>query len=668
MRQRISIVMLVLLGLILVITPLMNAGPVQAAGGSIKIGTYGPLAPSGAAYQQSTANLFNTLGLDWFWAQYDSGMGPVHPAIDPLISAGKRIILRTYFWNLVSKDWTRLRANPSGYNTAFNGIVAQIDAFGANNLYGITFNEEEPSLGYNFWTAAPFTATQAADYAYGVNLLYDKVKAKYPNLRVVGTNQILTKLTDAQFKAVKMDALLCYNFLGTAGLKTYLQRGISLAGQMGIPINQIFTLIYAGMDTSMGVTGDPATTKASFEMAVSLGLTNIGFFSDNSMLSGASNIQNLLFSNFATSTDQYTHKQTMLNLISQYGGTTPATTTPVTPPPTTPPATGTTTGYVGSQQIGTMQDSLAQNAFSNIYSVTSSWKPNTLYAYVKATASGQTVRAGIYQYAADTQPTTLLAQTSSVAVPVGQGWVELPFQNAPTLNAGKYFIMINGVGANISLFYSNGGLGVYSWWGYTGLPSPWYGNSNKEPLYPINQQISMYVTTSSSTTMPQSTTPPATGTTTGYVGNQEIGTMQDSLAQNAFSNIYSVTSSWKPNTLYAYVKTAVSGQSVRAGIYQYAADTQPTTLLAQTSSVAVPVGQGWVALPFQNAPTLNAGKYFIMINGVGTNISLFFSNGGLGVYSWWGYTGLPSPWYGSSYKEPLYPINQQLSMYVSYTK
>jgi hypothetical protein len=303
----------------------------------IKIGTYGPLAPSGASSQQSTANLFNTLGLDWLWVQYDSGVPTPSTAVrNTLVNAGKRIILRTYFRNMVSShNWTSMRAHPADYDAAETEILSEIaDWGGASNLYGITFNEEEPSLSDAYFNGNPFSDTQVADYIYGVNLLYDRVKAHYPSLRIFQTVHLLSKFTDAQLNTLKngqandlkLDGLICYNYIGVASLQTYLQRGMAFASAKGIAPDMIFTLIYAGMDWAGNGAYTPQTVKDAFRMAVNIGLTNIGFFSDNARFSGASNLENLLFNNYAAGTDQQEAKQAMLDLINQYGGV-------PTPPP-----------------------------------------------------------------------------------------------------------------------------------------------------------------------------------------------------------------------------------------------------------------------------------------------------------------------------------------------
>jgi hypothetical protein len=340
------------IGIIILTLGISGPDSVLANTPTIKIGTYGVLAPFGINHETTTATVFNNLGLDWFWAQYNEGMASPHPAIDSLKSAGKRVILRTYFWDAVpGKDWTTLRNNPSDYDVAYSAIKSQIDQFGEKNLYGLTINEEEPSLGYDLWDSKTFTDTQGQDYAFGVNLLYNKIKTDYPRLKVIGTNHVLSKLTDAQFKAVTMDGLLCYEYFDTAELQGYLQRGMNLATEMGIAGSDIFTLIYAGMDANYGTVNNPLTTISSFEMAVKIGYSNIGFFSDNAMISHVSNGENLLFNNYPFSSAQYTHKETMLKLIAKYVSASPNPISTTTP---TPASTPTQTSTPTSTPAGTL--------------------------------------------------------------------------------------------------------------------------------------------------------------------------------------------------------------------------------------------------------------------------------------------------------------------------
>jgi hypothetical protein len=307
----------------------VTPNPVKADG--IKTGTYGPLCANGAQYNIETATTFNTLGLDWLYAQYDSGFDTPDPSvIAALKDAGKRIILRTYFWNLVSDNWTTMRANPPEYTTAYNEIVSQINDFGLANLYGITISEEEPSLAYSYFSTSPFTATQADDWAFGNNTLYAMIKATFPTLKIIGTGHLLSMLSDAQFNAANMDGMMCYNYIGTSNLQSYLSRGKTLALARGIPMDDVFTLIYGGMDAGYGVTNNITTLQDSFEMAYTLGYTNIGFFSDNAMNSGAPNMENVLFNDYGATSTAGLHKQAMIDLIEQY------TTTEITNPPAPP--------------------------------------------------------------------------------------------------------------------------------------------------------------------------------------------------------------------------------------------------------------------------------------------------------------------------------------------
>jgi hypothetical protein len=285
----------------------------------INCGTYGPDIPGLTASVEAT---FKSQGGSWIWAQGGQGYpAPSASAVADWVGSGRKLILRTYFWDLFGSTrigWSALREVPGRYDTIMAEINREVGQFGAANLDYLTLGEEEPASGYGFRQSV-LTMQEKADYIYGINLLYDRVKAAYPNIKVMATNHWVIAfgvnyLTDAEFLAVKMDALMVYNYYGNDphySYQAYLTRGYNLGVQKGLSPNEIFTLVYGG-----GVedpTTTPAYIRADFELRISLGYKNIGFFSGDGMP------HNLLFGTYAAGTYEALNKQGMLDLIAGYG-------------------------------------------------------------------------------------------------------------------------------------------------------------------------------------------------------------------------------------------------------------------------------------------------------------------------------------------------------------
>jgi transcriptional regulator with XRE-family HTH domain len=173
-------------------------------------------------------------------------------------------------------------------------------------------------------------------------------------------------------------------------------------------------------------------------------------------------------------------------------------------------------------------------------------------------------------------------------------------QGTPTYNQG--------FGYGYGLGYGNAGSGYYGskWdygYGYTGIT---------QLTYSITLNTSV-LAAGSYTAQLKANVPQ------GYsqVGMTEVGTHTTPGTDWAFANSYSVSSSWTPNYAVAYVNCPITGITIRAGLYEYVSNIVPGALLAKTADVSVPVGEGWIKMPFNSPPNLNAGNFFLMVSPVG---------------------------------------------------
>jgi hypothetical protein len=257
-----------------------------------KTGLYTQPSETGQGWTQTAVTQLILSALDWIWAQpaYISGYLDSSVLAAQLAAAGKRVILRTFFWDASGvypkyKTWSSIKGVTAALNAAFAQIQQQIaNVGGVKNLYAITIGEEEPAVSDNNWDTA--TAQQIADYTAGNNALYAMIKAAYPGLKVLGVISPLSSFTEAQVHAVKKDGLFCYSYThDLTALKGLLARGQSLVTAEGTQAD-LFTLVYNCPGTgNLGTDppNDPAYAGQAFAMIKALGYPNIGLYSEPSI-------------------------------------------------------------------------------------------------------------------------------------------------------------------------------------------------------------------------------------------------------------------------------------------------------------------------------------------------------------------------------------------------
>lgn len=293
-----------------------------------RIGTWGFIP------DESVARWIAQSKLDWIYAVPPwPRTTPFRPKSDILKAAGKRIVLRTWFWDATGvypnyTDWTSLYSNPAIYQNCINAMVQEIENFGLENLYAITISEEEPSYAYKY-VQANFNWEH---YIYGYTTLYNGIKALYPNLRIITYPQPLAWLTDEQIKAHPADGFLCSSYASNlTDLANWLGRGMRLALEMGLPAREVYAQIFAGTGFSYQPNPDPAFIRPTFETAMAQGYQNISFYCSNTPVSGKE--ENILFNIYTydptvnPKQSPYLHQVAMMELIDQYA------TLPTTPQP-----------------------------------------------------------------------------------------------------------------------------------------------------------------------------------------------------------------------------------------------------------------------------------------------------------------------------------------------
>jgi hypothetical protein len=285
----------------------------------VKLGLYGHLDKFGMLYSLPVVQQFNEL-FDWAWLQPPYSNNSYNwPAYGSTIkAAGKRAILRLNFWDYPGiypnyQNWSVIRANPAIYDLCVTAMRAQIDNFGAANLYAVSLYEEEPA---NSLAWATPTAQQKADFIYGVNILYDKMKIAYPNLPIMQNPHVLDYFSAAELQTIKTDMVMSHTYIDSqVTLKAYLQKGLTYANG-----REFFTLLYAGTGPNLWAS-EPDYLDKAVNTALSLGITNIGFYcsTDDGTDSGEMIIFNdYPVDNTVSRTNKYQKKQNLLYWLNTY--------------------------------------------------------------------------------------------------------------------------------------------------------------------------------------------------------------------------------------------------------------------------------------------------------------------------------------------------------------
>lgn len=227
----------------------------------------------------------------WHMTQYEPGPGlenpPINPHSDILKAGGKKVILRTWFWNAIGAprqyNWTDLYNDMMGSGTLFNGavdeIIKQINIAGASNLYAATISEEEPGQGYG-WNIGLFNPDH---FITTFNALYDAVKEVFPTLRICAPLTIGTApgfwpspMTDTQIMSIKMDVLESHCYYSDLNWTQNVYNRIVSFGK------EVFTIIWCSTPRGSDETNrTPDWTRDCYNLAKGAGISNIGFYAQS---------------------------------------------------------------------------------------------------------------------------------------------------------------------------------------------------------------------------------------------------------------------------------------------------------------------------------------------------------------------------------------------------
>lgn len=258
------------------------------------LGLYGTLSDTVSSNRsEEYAQIFAASPFDWHMTQYEPDWLDYNlsPHSHVLRFAGKRVILRTWFWNAIDVsggvNWTDIYndINNDGelYGIALAEIISQVNMAGVDNLYAITINEEEPAAGYG-WKA---TEINVDHFIFCYNNLYDDVKAAFPSLRVLAALSIDVTpgfcadiLTDEQVCAIKKDGLETHVYW--SDLNWVEEFYIRIAGFRSDLGDEIYTLIWCSTPSpNEEQSRTPDWTSACFELAKNAGIPNVGFYAEH---------------------------------------------------------------------------------------------------------------------------------------------------------------------------------------------------------------------------------------------------------------------------------------------------------------------------------------------------------------------------------------------------
>lgn len=312
---------------------------------AVRLGAYGRLGPQ-IDYTEEGARRVAESKLDFYRLQRCYEYDPSHKPLAKIIKdAGKKLHLRTMFnnkppflSNSTYLDWTDMRNTPSMYDDAVRIMSEEIEDWGPGNLWGYSFNEEEPRLSYkasgkDWYDLETLMAYDWAveDYLYGHNLLYDRMKALYPGLMISGTFNWMMQFSDTDIKRLKVDALMAGYYSYLPGCRPYFERLVRLGTEMGLG-NNIFGYIFAATTPPdySEPDGDWQLIRPILDAAIGAGMQNVYFYTARHDIDPG---ENMFFVDYPPTpietqttpeirrTDPYWHMKTVLELLDEYAVT-----------------------------------------------------------------------------------------------------------------------------------------------------------------------------------------------------------------------------------------------------------------------------------------------------------------------------------------------------------
>jgi len=242
----------------------------------------------------SCVNWFDNSNFDWLIEPYGSSPIDFHtPLADILHTAGKDVILRTWWWDdtnfsVGNKSWTDLYNSMIGshtlYNQAVSDVVTEINDNGVSNLYAITLGEEEPLAGY--W--GNVSAINISKFVAVHNQMYSDIKVLYPTLRIFANVDIIY-LTDGEMATLHYDGLINGYYSAPYLMKAWLSRMVALGGA------ETYCIIYGTSNLYTDML--PSFVGVTYQMALSAGVPHLGWWAYNG---SASPSKEILFNNWSS--------------------------------------------------------------------------------------------------------------------------------------------------------------------------------------------------------------------------------------------------------------------------------------------------------------------------------------------------------------------------------
>jgi len=233
---------------------------------SIKTGYYG--ACCNQFENQSDLNYFVDSNFDWIWYQTSGNVKTNYRHVRNLTLAGKKVILEATWWtnaSLVGKTWDDLHENETLLNIAINNTIQQIEGVGKDYIYAVTFNSEEPSAGYDY-ALLPANKT---NYIESNNKIYIAIKNRYPKLKIFAGVHVMQMSSDNLTK-LSRDGIVDDWYM--PDMNPFYNKLIEVRKNN----EEIYVVIWAS--TLQKPELPPTVTQEAFELGISKGFTNIGFF------------------------------------------------------------------------------------------------------------------------------------------------------------------------------------------------------------------------------------------------------------------------------------------------------------------------------------------------------------------------------------------------------